>query len=144
MKFLYIDSSALVKLYKPERHSIEVRRQVDDATDVGTSALAEVEVCGALARAQRGAGLDAGDAARLRALFLNEFEHMTVIEPVAEVLSSARQLAERHFLRAYDAVHLASALRLARELGEEIVFLAFDDALNAAAARENLRVPAAQ
>lgn len=141
MRFLYIDSSALVKLYKPELNSIATRRLVEAAGDCVTSALAEVEVRGALARAQRGAGLAAEDADRLKTLFLTEFARMTVVEPVADLLQQAAGLAERHYLRAYDAVHLASALRVAAETREQVQFLAFDDALNAAAFREGLVVP---
>ena len=141
MRLLYIDSSALVKLYKPELNSITTRRLVDAATDCATSALTEVEVRGALARAHRGAGLAAGEASRLRALFLTEFARMTVVETVPELLQQAAGLAERHYLRAYDAVHLASALRLAAESGEQVQFLAFDDALNTAALGEGLALP---
>lgn len=46
----------------------------------------------------------------------------------------AGKLAERYALRGFDAVHLASALRL-RERFEDLSFLAFDDRLNTAARR---------
>lgn len=137
---LYLDSSALVKLYKPELHSIETRRLVEAAKDCVTTALAEVEVRGALARAHRGAGLAAAEAERLKQLFVADFARMTVVEPIADLLHQAADLAERHYLRAYDAVHLASALRVASETGERVQFLAFDDALNAAAVQEGLVV----
>lgn len=135
---VYLDSSALVKLYKPERYSIEIRRLVEGASDCATSALAEVEVCGALARAQRAAALKSADAGRLRDIFLEDFALMTVVQVHPEVLRHAAGLAETHFLRAYDAVHLASALRLRSEAACDVQFVGFDDALNAAAGQENL------
>lgn len=141
MKLLYLDSSAVVKLYKPETQSIRVRRLVDGADDCATSALAEVEVCGARARAVRGAQLDPADAERLRALFLDELSRMTLVFPIHELIRHSAALAERHYLRAYDAVHLASALRLGAESGEVVHLLAFDDALNAVAVAEGLTLP---
>lgn len=49
----------------------------------------------------------------------------------------ARNLAQPHELRGYDAVQLASALDFQRQFGE-ITFLGFDDRLNDAAAEAGL------
>jgi hypothetical protein len=48
-------------------------------------------------------------------------------------------LAERHALRAYDAVQLAATLEL-RPVGAPVEFCAFDGRLNRAARRERLVV----
>jgi hypothetical protein len=56
------------------------------------------------------------------------------------MLIDAARLAEVHRLRAYDAVHLASAVILARRPGGETLFVSWDDQLDAAAAREGLRL----
>jgi hypothetical protein len=45
----------------------------------------------------------------------------------------------RHPLRGFDAIHLASAIRLQQQLGEEIRVIASDDRLLTAAEEEGLR-----
>jgi hypothetical protein len=49
-------------------------------------------------------------------------------------------LIQRHPLRGFDAVHLASALRLKTALGGEITFAAADGRLLKAAEAENLKL----
>ena len=51
----------------------------------------------------------------------------------------ARDLIQRHPLRGFAAVHLASALNLKRDLGEPITFAAADERLLQAAAAEGLQ-----
>jgi predicted nucleic acid-binding protein len=50
---LYLDTSALVKLYARERGSADVRRQVTDAEAVATSVVAYAEARAAFARLLR-------------------------------------------------------------------------------------------
>jgi len=52
----------------------------------------------------------------------------------------AAHLAETHRLRAYDAIQLASGLLFAERLGDDTLFGSWDDTLDAAAAREGLRL----
>lgn len=61
-----------------------------------------------------------------------------VTEPLVRL---AGDLAERYLLRGFDAIHLASAVTLQRELGEPITFSAFDDHLSESAASEGLLLP---
>jgi len=59
---------------------------------------------------------------------------------VSEALSRRDgDLAERHALRGYDSVHLASALRFAESF-EDLRFLAFDGRLTDAARASSLTV----
>ncbi len=59
-------------------------------------------------------------------------EQLRLVEPTASVIRAAGQIAEEYGLRAYDAVHLASAL----SLGDRQVVVATWDADLARAARE--------
>lgn len=54
------------------------------------------------------------------------------------ILLLARDLIQRHPLRGFDAIHLASALILKSALGEAITFAAADERLLQAAAAERL------
>ncbi|RMH08707.1 MAG: hypothetical protein D6704_02605, partial [Nitrospirae bacterium] len=56
-----------------------------------------------------------------------------------KVLVLARDLIQRHALRGFDAIHLASALSLQAGLGEEITFVAADERLLQVAQAEQLR-----
>jgi uncharacterized protein len=62
------------------------------------------------------------------------------VELHAEVLSAARSLIQRHGLRGFDGVHLASAVVLRRGLGESVKFVAADGRLLRAAAAERMPV----
>lgn len=137
---LYLDSSAMVKLYVPESGSIQTRTAVDRADWCATSSLARVEVLGAVARAVRGARLATADAALIRQQALEDLEAMTAVHVTEELVHQAATLAQRHYLRAYDAVHLASALFLASQVDHEVRFLAFDQNLQSAAHHERLTV----
>jgi uncharacterized protein len=50
-----------------------------------------------------------------------------------EIVRRAGDLAERFRLKGYDAVHLATADRLGREVRSPLSFACFDSALNTAA-----------
>jgi hypothetical protein len=49
-------------------------------------------------------------------------------------------MAANHALRGADAIHLASAVTLSKQVGESIMFLCFDGRLATAADKEDLRV----
>jgi predicted nucleic acid-binding protein len=48
-------------------------------------------------------------------------------------------LAEVHALRGADAIHLASALALRKQIEEDVKFFCFDDRLTVAARKEGLK-----
>jgi predicted nucleic acid-binding protein len=52
----------------------------------------------------------------------------------------AAALADRHHLRADDAIHLASAATARRQLRGEMLFACWDHGLTAAAVREGFRI----
>jgi predicted nucleic acid-binding protein len=63
-----------------------------------------------------------------------------MVELSPGVALEARSLLVRHALRAADAIQLASALLLKRELREPVTFAAYDHRLKAAARAEALTV----
>ena len=69
-----------------------------------------------------------------------DFAALRAVELSTPVVLEARALLVRHPLRAGDAIQLASALLLRRELGEPVAFAAYDDRLKAAAKAEGLVV----
>ena len=140
--FLYLDSSALVKLYIDEPHSEEVAHMMDETLAIGTSAISRVEVGAALARAARGNRLDAEAVRGAREQFAEDWPDLSKVPVTESLLTHAENLAWKHGLRAYDAVQLAAALvceDTITKLDERVLFGCFDDELTAAADQEGLR-----
>ena len=133
---LYLDTSAIVKLYVPEAGRDDVRRAIDSCDEVGTSAIAYAELRAATARAVRGGRLGATAGQKLAKSIDADWAGFTTVRLTDALIQRAGQLAEEHGLRGYDAVHLACALRLRARLREEVVFGCYDDELNAAARAE--------
>jgi uncharacterized protein len=106
---LYLDTSALVKLYVDEDGSSMVREWVNDAEAVATSILAFVEGRAAFARRRREKRILPAAHARLVRDLEADWSRYLVLEATEPVIRRAGRLTEIHSLRAYDAIHLASA-----------------------------------
>lgn len=109
-----------------------------DAADiVFASRLLYPEARAALAAAAR-AGRIGGRALRTAVSDLDGFvAEMRIIEIDDELARRASELAERHVLRAYDAVHLASALSAEEP---ELVIVTWDTGLSRAASEAGVLV----
>jgi predicted nucleic acid-binding protein len=137
---LYLDSSALVKLYVEEEGSSMVRQWVDDADTVATSILAFVEARAAFARPHREKRISSAAHARLVRDFAADWDRYLVLEATQPLMRLAGRLAATHALRAYDAIHLASAKILREKLAEPVLFASWDARLAAAVRKEGLEV----
>jgi hypothetical protein len=73
--------------------------------------------------------------------FEDTWRTLIIADVTEPLVLLAGDLAERYVLRGFDAIHLASAVTLHRELDEPITFSAFDDRLNGSAASEGLLLP---
>ncbi|MBI2298263.1 MAG: type II toxin-antitoxin system VapC family toxin [Armatimonadetes bacterium] len=145
MSTYFIDTSALVKRYLTEPGTSFVEKVADPAAAniLHVSALTRVEAAAACAgryRAGQGFTLQARDAAVAR--MLQDFaSHYEVVATSAAILSHAVALTQLHRLRGYDAVQLATALRVQATLPAELqplTFLSADDDLLSAAQAEGL------
>ena len=135
---LFLDTSALVKLYVEEVHSAAVRKWVAEVEVVAACRVAYPEAVSALNRRMR-----AGDLSRsaygisFRAL-RRDWDRLAVVD-FREV--EAGRLAAKYGLRGFDAIHLSSAMAIASApAGPDLLFSSFDAALNRAAAGERLQV----
>lgn len=137
---LYLDTSVLVKLYVDEEGSSWARKAVADAQSIITSMLAYAETRSALARQRREGRLSPRVHRRTVEEFERDWEHYIVVETASIVIRLAGSLCERHVLRAYDAVHLASAKTFQEKIEEQIAFASWDGKLETAAKREGLQV----
>jgi uncharacterized protein len=133
---VYFDTSSLVKLYVEEEGSEGVRKLLQRAELVATSVVAYPEARAALARQRREGGLTSAGYARARRDFEQDWPRYLTIEVSEAVYRSAGDLDEKHRLRGFDSLHLASYVFLRRGGAGQVRFSAFDDALNRAARRE--------
>jgi predicted nucleic acid-binding protein len=136
---VYLDTSSLVKLYVEEEGSDEVRQLVGEAEAVATSAVAYPEARAAFARLRRERHLTPSQHRRIRAALDADWPRYVAVHVSAAVCTHAGDLAERHALRGFDAVHLASYLALAEGAAAELDFSSFDRSLERAARQERRR-----
>jgi uncharacterized protein len=121
----YVDTSALVKLFKAERETEAFRAALADWPVRVASELIRVEaVCTARRLGDRGL-LQRADAA---------LERITLVPITPEIIELAAG-AHTPPLRAMDAIHLATALTMREDLGAMFVY---DSDLHAAAQAEHL------
>lgn len=145
MATYYLDTSALVKIYVAEMGSRWM--QSIAAPTAGhlllTSRITPVEVASALARRRRDGLLAPSDYAdALQAFRYDTFTRYRLVEIDASVSDLAMSLVDRYPLRAYDALHLASALVVNRILYllalSPLTFLSADERLVTSARAEGL------
>ena len=144
MALLYLDTSALVKLYITERGS----ERMDELTSgdanysLATCAITQVEFHSALDRRRRMDDLDEDEAERAVERFNMRFRSAFFRHAVDDqTLDLACALVHRHALRAYDAVQLAACLFILRLRSREtLTFVSADRNLLTAARAEGLAV----
>ena len=130
---LYLDTSALVKLYVRERGSAQTRTHAGKARALATSVVAYAECRAAFTRLRRERpGTDSRHRKRVLQLDQDWKQYLRV-ELTPTVVQSSGELAERHGLRGFDAIHLACALWLDSAYSGEVKFLAYDKNLTAGA-----------
>lgn len=141
----YLDTSALVKRYVAEVGSEWVRALADPTNDnlLLTSRLTIAEIRSALARRRRETPISDDDhMLLLSALASQTLTQYHLVELEAPVIELTGTLLDRHILRAYDAVQLASALIINQALVvaglPPLIFVAADDRLLTAAQAEGL------
>ena len=137
---LYLDTSALVKVYVEEPKSAVVRENVKQAERLATSRIAYVEARAAFARKRREQGLSRADYRTLVNDLDQDWLDYFIVDVSEGVVQAAGNLAEHYALRGADAIHLASAVMLAKQAGESITFHCFDRHLIDAARKEELQV----
>jgi uncharacterized protein len=135
---IYLDASALVKLFVPEVESEALNQALVGATDVIVSDLALTEMASALGRRTREGRLTLTESRRLH----REAEKLAAACRPAELTPSIHRRAERLLLlsqdvplRALDALHVGTALD-----AEAATLVTYDPRLRDAAAAHGLFV----
>ena len=135
----YLDTSALIKRFVVEKGSPQVESLVSQSSHVATAKIAYAEVYAGLARKHREGHMPGSQYALACRQFESDWQAYVRLDLQDEILILARDLIQRHPLRGFDAIHLASALSLKTALGEDVTFAAADERLLRAARAERLR-----
>ena len=148
MANFYLDTSALVKRHvASETGSAWVQGLC--APSAGnlflTSQIVLVEVAAALARKEREGEITPDERISYLGLFVQDCQHHYHLVPLADILLRlAADLTHRQALRAYDAIHLATAIRantlIVSSGASALTFVSADVHLCAAGRGEGLSV----
>jgi uncharacterized protein len=134
---IYLDASALVKLFVPEAESDALNQALAGLIDVIVSDLALTEMASALGRRTREQRLTRKEAERLyrEASKLHASSHHAELTPPIHRRAERLMLSVTMSLRALDALHLAAALD-----AEAATLVTFDPRLRDAAASQGFFV----
>ena len=147
MDAYFFDSSGLVKRYIVETGSKWIIGLLKPSTNnlIFIAPMTGVEVVSAIARRRKGLSITQPNAQKAIFRFQRDFRKKIVKTNLTPLLvEEAMLIADKHELRGYDAVQLASALeanRLRQNNGlSAITFVSADNNLNSAATVEGLTV----
>ena len=137
---LYLETSNLVKLYVKETDSEAVFESVRAADFVATSVLAYAEARAAFARKRREKGISEKSLGRIKTALDRDWSSFFVLNVTPVFARRAGDLAEKHALRGFDALHLASAVELCAAGARGVVFSTADLRLADAARNEGFEL----
>ncbi|MDZ7292431.1 MAG: type II toxin-antitoxin system VapC family toxin [candidate division KSB1 bacterium] len=147
MSTYYLDSSGIVKRYINETGSAWITATTDPASrnEVLTSLISGAEVVAAICRSGRIGSITRRTVTMALAAFKREFRmHFVILYVLDQVIDRAMTLAEKHGLRGYDSVQLATAVEMQTERDLKnlppLIFVSSDNQLLTAARAEGLIV----
>ena len=140
----FIESSAFVKLFVAELGSQHMVRLVESSEDASrmASSLALVEVRSAIRRRQRSGEIREVDADAALSALDSEWRRLIDHPVTSAVIGHSLALIDRRYLRALDALQLASAIAARDSMVKHVAltFVCSDERLLAAAQAEGLAV----
>ena len=137
---VYLDTSSLVKVYVDEEGSHDVIELIDNSMAAATSMVAYAESRAAFARRMREGAFTKKDYKNLVLSFERDWINYVQVKVTQELIQLAGILAEKHALRGFDAIHLASAVMLMKS-GAPVLFSCYDERLQKASFSEKLLQP---
>ena len=143
MANVYLDTSALVKLYIEEDGTAQV---VDLAEDLDEVQLVILDVTllesrSAIRKREREGDILGEDAGRILQQIDADSSSIFLVQPLTSaVIEEAARLIDRHLLRAYDALQLAGCLVVRHSLPGPLTFVCADVRLCEAGSLEGLTV----
>jgi uncharacterized protein len=137
---LYLDTSALVKLYFQEAFSDDILLKWRSAEHIVTSSVAYAETSAAIYRKNREGNLEYSLMREVVSSFHQDWSSLIRVEVTDELNAYINRAVERYPLRGFDLVHLASAMVIRERLPQDFVFACFDERLARAARSEGCEI----
>ena len=134
----YFDTSALVKAFLVETGTERAKHLLLKDDLAATATITYAEMYSGFSRKRRERGLSAGQYQGVCREFEKYWPSCVHVELTSEVLELARDLMKQHPLRAFDAIHVASAIQLKQEMAESVTVIGADERLLQAAKAEDL------
>jgi uncharacterized protein len=131
---LFLDTSALIKIYIAEPGSEEIHEKVAAAHEVAVSLVTFAEGRAGLAALLRTKRIAAPAYRQAKLAWDTDWSGLCRVPPTEALCREAGDMAERFGLRGFDSIQLASFAQLARGSGATgVEFRSFDQRLSAAA-----------
>lgn len=137
---LYIDTSALIKLFVQEDYSDSVRQWLEEADVVATGLITRAETAAGINRLTRMQILDQAQCNLALENFRKEWNDYHRIPITEQIVARAELLTCQFVLRGYDAVHLACALTWQDLLDAPVSLATYDLELSEAAQKNGVAV----
>jgi len=134
----YFDTSALIKAFLVEAGTHTAKQLLLRGGVAATATITYAEMYSGFTRKKREGGLSQSQYLAVCKEFEAYWPSCVQVELMKDLLTRARDLMQRHPLRAFDAIHLASALSVKKDLGESLTFIAADARLLQAAEAEDV------
>ena len=141
MASVYLDTSALLKLYIAEEGTERVIEAVEGAADgrIAILVLTPLEARSGIRRREREGDISSADADRTLGKIEDDCSTLFLTQPLSSpVMEEAARLIDRHPLRAYDALQLGGCLVVRDGMPEPVTFVCADARLCEAAVSEGL------
>jgi uncharacterized protein len=126
---LYLDTSALVKVYINESFSDIVRKAFLDADTIAISIIGFVEFHSAISRLLRENLINKIQLKKVKDNFNENWPKFKIIDLDNNIIKRASELIYKTELRAFDSIHLASAETLKNITENDVIFGCFDKRL---------------
>lgn len=129
MIFYYLDASAWVKRYYHETGTAWVQDLFAQNPTLACASLGLIEVMATLARKQKAGEIDLSLFEQKTHELEEDWKNFIQVQLTVEAVNLAKKLAKELALRGADAIHLASALLLQKQLAEDAEDAEEDDRL---------------
>ena len=123
---LYLDTSALLKKYFQEPESAVVIDRWKEATGIVTSSVAYAETLASFYRKNREVTIHAKTFAEILDSFQRDWKSFIRVEVSDDLNETIDKIVRDYPLRGFDAIHLASALIIHKNVSENFLFACYD------------------
>jgi len=135
---LYLDTSAILKRYVQEPFSEEISVKWKQSKAIVTSSVAYAETMATIYRKKKEVNLDNKLIRKTIQLFQRDWNGFMRVEVTDDLNEYIDKVLQKHLLRGFDAIHLASALVIHERFPRNFFFACFDQRLNQSARMEGL------